>query len=564
MIEFLEKNWVAIVCCIPVVVVFLLRFRLLYKIEKSILTVFENIKLDALEKTLSNCAGIKDIYDDYKSSMVTFGQEMRTREYADEYFSEDAVLAAISVNNKQISSTSGMLVGLGLLGTFFGLTIGIASFESDSSEAIQQSIQSLLGGMSTAFWTSLIGMALSCIYIAYEKYCMYKFHVIIEKICAQLDRRYFLSDTEFVSNYLSYKDEHGNVVLISNAVRDVYAEVHKQSGYMGTLVDDLSEALDEKFSNSISEKVIPALEKLSENLDSLKSQLRSPAEDLTRKVVDELQSSMQGMMEKFGESLSGTATEKLTLLAGNLNKTSEALKDLPSQMKNMSDKLGTAFGGIHSTISDLESAVKKIVEQSVNSNKNLIEQTNNQVGQIAESHQRMYSQTDALIGNFNNMVETLNATVKEVQGAMIQIRETKDSLGGLVVSIRGITDNMEQASTQLKSTQEDYVSGLKEVQDKSAVTVSHIANSLQLSKDTLADYSNKFATIQQGLTSIFAQIQKGLDQYTTSVSQGTKSVLSGYTSALNEGVEKLQQAVSYLNDVVDEMNSTIKDIQKMK
>ncbi|EFN90481.1 hypothetical protein HMPREF9018_0353 [Prevotella amnii CRIS 21A-A] len=460
------------------------------------------------------------------------------------------------------------MVGLGLLGTFLGLTLGILGFHSDSSEAIQGSIQSLLGGMGTAFLTSLFGMGFSCYYIFQEKRLMNTFEKYLDNICYILNKKYYLSENDFLAAYLSFKDEQGNNVYLSNAVRDMYAETHKQTGFMGTLVDDLSDALDEKLSDNINEKVIPIIEKfvttLSDKLDMLKTSIQSPAEDMTHTIVDELKASMNDLMEKFGTELSGSATSNLTSLTENLAKASDSLFDLPAQMKNMSEQLAVAFGGIHTTIEDLESAVKKIVEQSANSNKDLVERAASQYSRMEESHQQISSQTDVLIANFNDMVDTLNTTVKEVQGSMVQIKETKNALVSLVVSLQGVTNNMDKASTRIKNSQESYVSGLKEVQEKSSTTVTNITSALQLSKNTLEDYSNKFGIIQQGLSGIFAHIKTGLDQYSTTVSQSARTVLNGYSSALTDGINKLQQATSHLGDLVSEINDTIEYIKKEK
>ena len=296
----------------------------------------------------------------------------------------------------------------------------------------------------------------------------------------------------------------------------------------------------------------------------LKTSIQSPAEDMTHTIVDELRASMNDMMEKFGTELSGSATSNLTSLTDNLAKASDSLSDLPVQMKNMSEQLAGAFGGIHTTIEDLESAVKKIVEQSANSNKDLVERAASQYSRMEESHQQISSQTDVLIANFNDMVDTLNTTVKEVQGSMLQIKETKNALGSLVVSLQGVTNNMDQASTRIKNSQENYVIGLKEVQEKSSTAVTNITSALQLSKNTLEDYSNKFGIIQQGLSGIFAQIKTGLDQYSTTVSQSARTVLDGYSSALTDGINKLQQATSHLGDLVSEISDTIEDIKKVK
>lgn len=49
-----------------------------------------------------------------------------------------------------------LLTSLGILGTFVGIVIGLMSF---NPEEIDSSIANLLGGLETAFMTSLVGMA---------------------------------------------------------------------------------------------------------------------------------------------------------------------------------------------------------------------------------------------------------------------------------------------------------------------------------------------------------------------------------------------------------------------
>lgn len=49
---------------------------------------------------------------------------------------------------------------LGVLGTFIGISVGLLNFDS-SPETMQQSVTNLLGGMRSAFVTSILGMTLS-------------------------------------------------------------------------------------------------------------------------------------------------------------------------------------------------------------------------------------------------------------------------------------------------------------------------------------------------------------------------------------------------------------------
>ena len=58
----------------------------------------------------------------------------------------------------------GTLTALGLLGTFVGLITGISSIGFSSVEAALTSIQTLLGGIQTAFYTSIVGVILSILF----------------------------------------------------------------------------------------------------------------------------------------------------------------------------------------------------------------------------------------------------------------------------------------------------------------------------------------------------------------------------------------------------------------
>ncbi len=596
-------NTLTFICCGIIIGIYKYYAKDLKRLQQNFVKVYSNLLNSDIETSIKQNDAMKKIYDDYISNFIA--PNNRTRDYAEDYFSEEYILNALSINRKRMSSASGILVASGLLGTFLGLTLGILSFNTDSSETIQNSIQSLLSGMGTAFATSLVGMSASSMFIWKEKQYMNEFSKQVNRICSVLNKKYYISDNEFYASYLSfknnkgdmvpisnvvrdiyadtqkqtelithiinevsYKNEDGNVVPLGNAVRDIYADIQKQSTSLSSLAGDLSDALEDKLSSNINEKVVPMIEKfvniLGEKLDLLKASMQSPAEDMTRSVVSELKASMQEMMEKFGADLSGSATSNLTQLTDNLAQASSALTELPAQMNAMTEQLGTAFSGIHTTINDLETAVKDIVEQSSTSNSNLIEEAAAQYRKMEASHSQISSQTDALIGNFNNMVETLNSTVKEVQSSMVQIRETKNALSSLVANLQNISNNMDQASNRFRNSQENYISGMREVQDKSSNTISNITQALQLSKGTLTDYANKFNTIQQGLSGVFEQLNRGLNQYSTTVNQSTQEALEGYSTALNDSIKKLGNAIGQLNTLVGDISTTIESFKDVK
>ena len=52
----------------------------------------------------------------------------------------------------------GIFTGVGLLGTFLGLTVGLTNIDFNNIETMKSGIEGLLKGTTTAFWTSVVGL----------------------------------------------------------------------------------------------------------------------------------------------------------------------------------------------------------------------------------------------------------------------------------------------------------------------------------------------------------------------------------------------------------------------
>ena len=69
-----------------------------------------------------------------------------------------------------LSIIPGVMTGLGILGTFIGLSIGLQNFNTGSAAEITNSIAPLMDGIKIAFHTSIYGMVFSLIFnFVYKK-----------------------------------------------------------------------------------------------------------------------------------------------------------------------------------------------------------------------------------------------------------------------------------------------------------------------------------------------------------------------------------------------------------
>lgn len=80
----------------------------------------------------------------------------------EEYINEDLLdQAGMSYFNAGVSGT---LTGLGILGTFIGLSLGLGSFSGDDIFTISDNVGPLLDGMKVAFHTSVYGIFFSLVF----------------------------------------------------------------------------------------------------------------------------------------------------------------------------------------------------------------------------------------------------------------------------------------------------------------------------------------------------------------------------------------------------------------
>ena len=103
-----------------------------------------------------------ELFHDYQEKVQIQRESGQVLTDIEDYLNED-VLALRSWQNI-IAQIPGTLTGLGILGTFIGLLIGIRGIGFSSIDIALTSVQTLLSGIQVAFYTSIAGMILSLMF----------------------------------------------------------------------------------------------------------------------------------------------------------------------------------------------------------------------------------------------------------------------------------------------------------------------------------------------------------------------------------------------------------------
>jgi gas vesicle protein len=524
---------------------------------------------------------IAKIADAYKETItIEVTDKKQTNTPALELFSEFHTCSAYKINLRLLDTASGTLVGLGLLGTFLGLTLGIKDFDSSSTQNIQNSIQVLLSGMGTAFLTSLVGMLLSMIYTFCDKYWRNRLSKHLYAMTKKLDDMYYIDDrtlddlneqvlaksissnikevvqseigrmidtqnafkqsvvsdlksiADSLTEKLTYSNESGEIATVGNAVREILKENQEQSralkSFSTDLAIELNNGFDEALSRQMQQKILPLMENVDattkaivEHIDQMASQVSSPATDMIQTVVDELKSSLADMMKEFSSGLSGSATNELETVAHQLGTAAQSMADFPSNMANISSALQV-------TIEEVKNAVAEISNTSANANSTAMQQMQEQITFATGAISNAISEVKDVMSGLTNTSQQQNEQMVN------KLAEAAEKMGTY------LTDTTKSLSTQVQNSVRDIVDDINKKQ-------SHL---LTMQEETMSQLKGTIAGVAQSTQEQSSQMVEQLSE----AAEKMGSFLTGTVSSLSNSV---QQSVK---DITDDVSSKQADL----
>lgn len=605
-----------------IIIVFLLFCKeeiKLYNIKEAIKKLLNNDNiLDSLKET--KIAPLAETYS--KTINIETHDGKKSNIPASEYINDYSVCKYNKLNLRMLDTAAGTLVGLGLLGTFLGLTLGIKGFDSSNTERINESIQGLLAGMGTAFLTSLLGMTFSILFTAADKALRHRLYKDVKELTDKLDSEYYIDDLVLaninqqnivnqlykalkndlqqqaleIANKLTYTNAEGQNVTIGNAIREILTENTKQSkalmSFSTDLAMELNQGFDETLSRQMQQKIVPLMESVDattkavvEHIDKMADTVSSPATDMMQNVVDELKQSMQSLINEFSTGLSSSATSELENLAMQLGTATQAMADFPKNMENISATLQV-------TIEEVKHAISEISNTSANANSTAMQQMQEQItyatgaisNAITEVKEVMSGISQSSQEQSNQMVSKL-ADAAEKMGSFLT--GTISTLSNSVQqSVKGITDDINSKQTDLIALQEDTTSQTKKLLENFNIGLERLEkmneyvtgtmNGFKQAQGEITVSTSNLRTISSDMklaTELFnkgqndyaarlAQLQtasqKGIDQVTEML-KNSGQLSDEYVQKFNLIKQGLGSIFSQLQSGLTEYSRTVKD-----
>ena len=530
------------------------------------------------------------IFKKYETTIVFPDKEgkMKTDEEAEIYFNLGSLLSEIRINHQLLNAGSGLLVGLGLLGTFLGLTIGVMDFDSGSTEAIQSSINELLNGMGTAFATSIVGMASSLVFIILEKTCINGFALLginglqrnIESICSTIDKEYYISQPEKyaliyerMNNNLfalfSSKDQKGNELKPGNVLRDLLDENKQQNIYLSGLSEEViftqaNKAMQESLKPLV-EQVNQMTKELGEKLDSFANSVKSPGDNMANGIVKDLKDAIDKMARELKMSVSDSMSGKI----GGLETAVQSLASFPVQIENMTQSMTSNFAKIEELVNRLASNTASTNNDIINSVKEQIGLATTNMSNLTQNLQTTMDRIDKQFSESSNAsTEKLNGMLKEVERVITQLNSQAEQTSHSIIQKQKSTN--EQSDELLKQFQisignaksmlddvKNTLGQFKALQRETNEATSHLS---QISKDASSATANLQTTQSRFNEQLKTNIDKNIQasELIQAALEKSKTLPDTYVNSFSDIKDSLQSIFAKLAQGLNDYSQTVK------
>ncbi len=538
---------------------------------------------------------------------------------AEEYF--NAANLSGGMNVSYLSGFAGVFTGIGILGTFLGLTVGLAGIDTTSTNTLSSSISSLLSGMSTAFVTSLFGIvcAIPCGYF-YSKQ-METFRGKVAQVAEQLDSIFVRKNLEAIMMDQVAENQAQRVALESLSTDMANAICGQLPDILGRIADRIDSSLQGNLGN------------LSTKLDAQSSELQKQTTHLAN--VDKALSG--GALSTISDVFKG-ATEggmadlngSLTILATNLNGVAKKLdemiklykktgddanKEMITAVKNAVEQLNQTTKDIMGSLTEEMDANIAKMTASMNSMKTTVEEICNKMG---KQYRDISSDTGNTIITVNNTIEELMTKLSEQMEKMQEMlnkheekfQKTLDDMKKAVDSSSVVVDKageaaktfdqtidhtserLETAATTAANAIEgsaeplkaavqplqqsiaemaDNMKTLKAYNENTVATMEQmksmvhdseeasrdIQNALQVAENFWKAYETHFNGVNEGMARIFKQLEEGLDGYNRVTNEGLEKKLQLFDKSMATAIGKLAALHQEQNELLDDLNDAL-------
>lgn len=458
----------------------------------------------------------------------------------------------------------GTMTGLGILGTFVGLVLGVGGFDTSTTDAVMVSITHLLGGMSTAFLTSIVGVLLSLAF-------------------SHIYKKYVDSTNQSLEDFVTAFHDKNLDGSSSNAENQLLGYQQQQTELMKNFATVVSEAVSTSIANTMRTELVPIF-------DEMKSTVKEFSEIASQQQKDGLNQVVQEFIRCMNESLRGQFDE----LAATIQKTCEWQKASTEQMQKIVDSICDTSNEIekvnavsHQTVEEMNGFVTllkeyqeklhseaELIQQQIANSNEISERQANYLDKLVESEMQLLSNTAAQLSeeNHKQLMELTKASSEQMsvisEAANNVMQNSKQQIEEAIKATQAQSDALMQATNDFSDFVQQEHKKLVEAVDKEVSGLSNFAGQTTSEiQSATAGMENAAKLLDKNLDDVLDRTFTSFDSSLTDISQhlsGTIADVRDTTEALPHVIrESTKQYEAVLAKLTSQTQSYLDAMEKL-
>ena len=453
--------------------------------------------LEAVRRHMKADPRLGGLWDEYERTFIhsdaaTGKTEVYSTVDAELFFNEERILAAQGMNLQVYQAIPGYLTGMGILGTFWGLTVGLSqvNLASQDIEVLREGIRGLLEGIGTKFSTSLWGLVLSLLVSWYEKrkrnqvrHQIRDLQELMDALCPRRPQEAWLAD--------------------------MLGENRRQTVALDRVNNEMAEALAEAVSRQFARSVTPAL-----------NSLVGAIEELNRSGT-----------QQVAQAISDGAGKQMTLLGQVLDNVQLTLANTVSQSGELQEKLHARMG---EQVQDMSATVRNVLDLAVTRQQDMNAQTEQKLQKVlevmADSLTRQQDHLEQTTGRISqdfvvkmdNIVGYMGTLLDSFEERSLQnlTHVSTELTQGTKRELGSVGDTLRTVQTALSDTTERAGNLQKELNEQTGSNIRVMARTVQEILDMAVERQGAMNAQTE------AKIQQVLDLLTLSLTQQQAEMMS--------------------------------------
>lgn len=435
----------------------------------------------------------------------------------------------------------GVLTGLGIIGTFTGLILGLQGFQvTDDANQVRQSLATLIQSVGGAFLVSGAAILLAMVVTLVEKAMINNRYTAVEGLCGLIDS---LFDAGAGEEYLQRLVE-------ASETSATQALQMKES-----LVTDLKQVLTELTQQQIATMTTTSQQLGQAITTSLTEGLKEPLERISSAVQTVGGNQGDAVNRMLTDVLSGFSAQMEGMFGGQLRGMSDMLQQTARTIESTSQRFDALAVRIEQAGTGASDAIARRMEELMAQMRDRQAEADAQMAAFVEKMQANVSrgQSDAAELTLGMMRELSATTDELVKGLQRHANDARQDHAQRLANQAAQTD-------KLLNAQADQVSGLAAAVDGAAQAMREAVDRLQTATTNSVDKMGQGA---ERLHSASTRLSDNLDTMRTASGSlgGTAEKLLAATATLNTGLAATERVVADQRGVRDALASLVGDLR---